>query len=386
MKGIGYFNLLLVSLASVVSGSVGPALIINNKLQKFHHDGGLHKRANELESIGKGSPIESLRGGEKNAEKVVAKPESNLKYNLRIGTYFFLWYSLNVGYNYHNKKTLNMISAPLSLSALQLVVGVVYVSLLWLFRLRPAPGLSVENIKTLNPIGFCHAASHLSAVVGLGAGSVSFTHIVKAAEPFFTALFSAIFLKQYFPLPVYLSLIPVVAGVALASLKELNFSMVALCGAMGSNIAASTRAILAKRSMGQPKGTNMGAANLYAVLTIIASIMLIPIAGVLEGPKLSDKWHHALDKGYSGDAITKHALLSGLYFYLYNEVAFLALDAVHPVVHAVGNTLKRVFIIASGVILFGNKITPLGFVGSSLAIIGVLIFSLVKEHYSKKKV
>ncbi|KAG5186132.1 plastidic triose-phosphate/phosphate translocator [Tribonema minus] len=334
---------------------------------------------------------EEVRGGTASVAKTAKSPvmkrtESNLKYNLRIGMYFFLWYSLNVGYNYHNKKTLNMLAAPLTLSALQLVVGVVYVSLLWLLRLRAAPGLSMDNIKTLSPIGLCHAISHLSAVIGLGAGSVSFTHIVKAAEPFFTALFSAIFLKQYFPVPVYLSLVPVVAGVALASLKELNFSWTALCGAMGSNVAASSRAILAKRSMGRPKGTNMGAANLYGVLTILATAMLVPVAGVLEGPKFSAKWDAALLKGYSQDAITKHALLSGLYFYLYNEVAFLALDAVHPVVHAVGNTLKRVFIIASGVILFGNKITPLGMVGSSLAIVGVLIFSLVKEYYSRKKI
>eukprot|EP00612_Vaucheria_litorea_P004557 CAMPEP_0171461842 /NCGR_PEP_ID=MMETSP0945-20130129/6124_1 /TAXON_ID=109269 /ORGANISM="Vaucheria litorea, Strain CCMP2940" /LENGTH=395 /DNA_ID=CAMNT_0011988261 /DNA_START=40 /DNA_END=1227 /DNA_ORIENTATION=+ len=353
-------------------------------------------------SIQKASAIESLRGGgnarkverggnNKKIEKVVTPvkvvpAESKLLYNLRIGSYFFLWYSLNVGYNYHNKKTLNMISAPLTLSALQLVVGVVYVGLLWLFRLRSAPGLSIENIKVLNPIGFCHAASHLSAVVGLGAGSVSFAHIVKAMEPFFTALFSAIFLKQFFPLPVYASLIPVVAGVALASLKELNFSIVALGGAMGSNVAAASRAILAKKSMSAPKGTNMGPANLYGVLTIIATIVLVPIAAILEGPKIMALWDAAVSKGFAGELITRHALLSGLYFYLYNEVAFLALDAVHPVVHAVGNTLKRVFVIASGVILFGNQITPLGLVGSALAIVGVLVFSLVKEYYSNKKV
>ena len=38
----------------------------------------------------------------------------------------------------------------------------------------------------------------------------------------FTSLFSAIFLQQYFPLPVYLSLLPVIGGVAFASLKEVS--------------------------------------------------------------------------------------------------------------------------------------------------------------------
>jgi solute carrier family 35, member E1 len=46
--------------------------------------------------------------------------------------------------------------------------------------------------------------------------------LLQAAEPVFTSLLSAIFLKQYFPLPVYLSLLPVIGGVAFASLKEVS--------------------------------------------------------------------------------------------------------------------------------------------------------------------
>lgn len=89
-----------------------------------------------------------------------------------------------------------------------------------------APKLSWENIKTLIPIALMHAMAHMTAVISLNAGAVSFTHIVKAAEPAFTSLFAALFLKQYFAAPVYLSLIPVMAGVGIASLKERSFRSV----------------------------------------------------------------------------------------------------------------------------------------------------------------
>jgi solute carrier family 35, member E1 len=69
------------------------------------------------------------------------------------------------------------------------------------------------------PLAALHTTSHISAVIGLGAGAIGFVHIVKAAEPIFTALFSALLLKQYLPLPVILSLLPVVGGVAVASIK-----------------------------------------------------------------------------------------------------------------------------------------------------------------------
>lgn len=41
-----------------------------------------------------------------------------------------------------------------------------------------------------------------------------------------------------------------------------------------------------------------------------------------------------------------------MFFYLYNEVAFLALDSVQPITHAVGNTVKRVVVILASVVRF----------------------------------
>lgn len=39
---------------------------------------------------------------------------------------------------------------------------------------------------------------------------------------------------------------------------------------------------------------------------------------------------------------------------------YLALGSVHPVTLAVGNTLKRVFIIVASLLVFRNPITPAG--------------------------
>ncbi|CAN0216481.1 unnamed protein product, partial [Phaeothamnion confervicola] len=205
------------------------------------------------------------------------------------------------------------------------------------------------SLKPLSQLAFLHMCAHVTAVLSLGAGAVSFTHIVKAAEPVFTAGFSALLLGQVFALPVYLSLIPVIFGVGLASLKELSFSWLAFGTAMGSNTASALRGIIGKKQMGKPKGKNMDAANLYAVLTIIAFCMLTPAALLVEGAKAPGLWQAALAKGATAQSLTVTAMLSGIFYYLYNEVAFLALDSVHPVTHAVGNTIKRVVVIVSAV-------------------------------------
>lgn len=49
------------------------------------------------------------------------------------------------------------------------------------------------------PMGILHAVSHLTVVLGLGAGAVSFLHTVKAAEACFTAVLSFLLLGQVTP-------------------------------------------------------------------------------------------------------------------------------------------------------------------------------------------
>ena len=53
---------------------------------------------------------------------------------------------------------------------------------------------------------------------------------------------------------------------------------------------------------------------------------------------------------------------------------YLTLNRVTPVTLAVGNTMKRVFIIAASVIVLGNQVGTKSNVGSAVAISGVLLY------------
>lgn len=310
-----------------------------------------------------------------------ADNKAALLQKLKVGGLFGLWYALNIGYNIYNKKVLNAVpQLTYTVGFLQLALGLFYIAPVWGFKLRKAPVLNNEEIKNLLPVAVLHTLTHLGAIVSLGAGAVSFTHIVKAAEPAISAGLSAVVLKQFLPIPVYLSLIPVMGGVALASLTELSFSWISFIGAMISNFASAGRGIVGKISMGKPQGQNMNAANLYAVMTIISSVLCLPISLLLEGKQVIPTVQ-AIIKAGNGKTVLIETLLSAVFYYLYNEVAFLALDNVAPVTHALGNTIKRVVIIITSVLVFGNVMTTTGALGSSIAIFGVLLYSLAKNHF-----
>ena len=292
-----------------------------------------------------------------------------------------LWYIFNIGYNIYNKKVLNMVpKLTYTVAFLQLFLGIFYCMPIWALKLRKSPVLNKEEVKTLIPIAVLHTLTHLGAVVSLGAGAVSFTHIVKAAEPAVSAALSAAFLKSFLPIPVYLSLIPVMFGVALASMTELSFSWLAFGAAMVSNVASASRGIVGKKSMGKPIGQNMDAVNLYAVMTILSTAIMVPVFLAMEGTQIAPVLQSIAAAGKMKTLVIE-TLLSGIFYYLYNEVAFLALDNVAPVTHALGNTIKRVVIIIASVLVFGTKMTSQGVLGSSIAIGGVLLYSLAKNYF-----
>ena len=57
-----------------------------------------------------------------------------------------------------------------------------------------------------------------------------------------------------------------------------------------------------------------------------------------------------------------------------------ALSNVHPVTHAIGNTMRRVVIMLVCMVAFRTPMTPLGLLGSAMAIGGSYGYALTKHH------
>ncbi|KAL8425000.1 hypothetical protein Efla_004477 [Eimeria flavescens] len=298
---------------------------------------------------------------------------------------FAVWYALNVLYNIDNKRALSMLPLPWVVSTYQLLFGWVFFISAWLLGLRPVPRChsSLLFFRAIVPQGVCHFLVHFGAVVSMSLGAVSFTHIVKAGEPVLTALLSALFLHQYLSWRTYAALLPVVAGVMLASLTELSFSWASFFCAMISNLGSSSRAILAKRVMADRSavGVHLTSANMYALLTIVATLISLPLAILFEGHLFFSVWNEAVGprSGHTAGSILLKMSESAFWYYTYNEVAYLCLERVNQVTHAVANTLKRVVIIVASILVFQTPVTPLGAAGSAVAICGTLLYSLSKN-------
>lgn len=324
------------------------------------------------------------------ASAVAAAAVPEWRRRLRLAVLFFLWYLLNVGYNIGNKRVLNALPIPWTAATVELFFGFPYVAILWSTGLRASPRLSWGNVRTLSSQAALLAATHVSGVVSFGAGAISFTHILKATEPVWSALILAFGFGEILPWPVYASLVPIIAGVGLASLKELSFTWLAFGSGTLSAVTSAAKAILSKKVLdGKPLGTNLTPPNMFAVLTILGFAMILPLAYIMEGPaQVQAAWSAARLAGYSATQLWQLLAVSGFLYYTYNEVAFLALSEVAPVTHAVTNTVKRVVIILASVAVFHNPMTVQGFLGSAMAILGATLYSLAKTKFktTQKKI
>ena len=101
---------------------------------------------------------------------------------LEIGGYFAAWYALNVVYNIVNKKVLNVLPAPLIVGSIQFGVGALYCATVWFLKFRPCPKLTKDGRAAVASVGTYHMLGQLASMIALGAGPVSFTHIVKAVS------------------------------------------------------------------------------------------------------------------------------------------------------------------------------------------------------------
>ncbi|KAI3710454.1 hypothetical protein L2E82_40237 [Cichorium intybus] len=302
----------------------------------------------------------------------VAQSEAGQK--MKIGLYFATWWSLNVVFNIYNKKVLNAFPFPWLTSTLSLAAGSLIMLVSWATKMVEAPKTDIEFWKTLFPVALAHTIGHVAATISMSKVAVSFTHIIKSAEPAFSVLVSRFFLGESFPIGVYLSLLPIIGGCALSALTELNFNMIGFMGAMVSNLAFVFRNIFSKKGM---KGKSVSGMNYYACLSMLSLLILTPFTIAMEGPQMWEAgWQTALTQ--IGPNFVWWVVAQSVFYHLYNQVSYMSLDQISPLTFSIGNTMKRISVIVSSIIIFRTPVQPVNALGAAIAILGTFIYSQAK--------
>lgn len=300
--------------------------------------------------------------------------QSETARKVKLGIYFATWWALNVVFNIYNKKVLNAFPYPWLTSTLALAAGSLMMLISWATRVVEPPKTDLEFWKTLLPVAVAHTIGHVAATVSMSKVAVSFTHIIKSGEPAFTVFVSRFLLGETFPMPVYLSLVPIIGGCALAAATELNFNMIGFMGAMISNLAFVFRNIFSKKGM---TGKSVSGMNYYACLSMLSLLLLTPFAIAVEGPQAwAAGWQNAVSE--IGPNFVWWVAAQSIFYHLYNQVSYMSLDQISPLTFSIGNTMKRISVIVSSIIIFHTPVLPINAIGAAIAILGTFLYSQAK--------
>jgi solute carrier family 35 protein E1 len=265
----------------------------------------------------------------------------------------------------------------MTVSTMQLGVCSLYALLLWLAKLNPiklfglqapdsmpVPKLKMSDVMATIPVGcayrcartalgplalwcyaaefvshraalertVCSACAHSAGVVCLGADPL-FGQIVKAGEPVLSALVNTVFYGKPPSTPKFVCLFFIVAGVAFASLKKdavtneykLKFDERALLFGMIGNAFAAFKGSENKKlmSMDGVKDRFGGVANQFATTEVLAFLISVPVMMATEGAK----WGEFMSLMKTSRELQVGLFVSGLSFYLYNELATMTIKA-----------------------------------------------------------
>jgi len=300
--------------------------------------------------------------------------------------YLVAWYLGNYWYNIYNKQA-GMASGGADFAFtnafVQLGVGSLYGLALWVLPdARAPPKVTMGQVIKIAPLGFYAMAAHAGAVYAMTAGAVSFGQIVKAGEPIFAAAvgFAVYGKKESFAKLV--CLIPVIGGIAIASAKELDFTVASLLAASGANVASAFRGQENKSIMKDLGAACGSVGNVYAITTLWATFLIIPLIFISgEYAKMDEYikiWNADGKPGTVGN-LKYNLVASGLSFYLYNEISTLALKSLSGVSHSVANTAKRAVVIIGSAIAFGEDMGFMKSLGCSIAIGGTFLYAVADD-------
>ncbi|KAL0318462.1 UNVERIFIED_CONTAM: Phosphoenolpyruvate/phosphate translocator 1, chloroplastic [Sesamum angustifolium] len=294
-----------------------------------------------------------VRATAESAEAPESPKSKSLRDTLVLGTLFGFWYLFNIYFNIYNKQVLKAFHYPVTVSLGQFAVGTVFVILMWTFNLYKRPKISGAQLAAIFPLAVVHTLGNLFTNMSLGKVAVSFTHTIKAMEPFFSVVLSAMFLER--------------AG---------------FWSAMASNLTNQSRNVLSKKFMVK-KEESLDNITLFSIITIMSFILMIPTTFFMEGITFTPSFLEAA--GVNVKEVYTRSLLAALCFHAYQQVSYMILQRVSPVTHSVGNCVKRVVVIVTSVIFFRTPVSPINSLGTAIALAGVFLYSRVKRIKPKPK-
>ncbi|KAJ7337385.1 triose-phosphate transporter family-domain-containing protein [Mycena albidolilacea] len=282
-----------------------------------------------------------------------------------------MYFCFNLSLTLYNKGVLVSFPFPYTLSALHALFGTLGGALLAQRGCFAPSRLTLGGTVVLMAFSVLYAINIVVSNMSLQLVTVPFHQVVRAATPIFTIFFSGLLFGAPSSHSKKMSLIPVVAGVGLATFGDYYFSYAGFLLTLLGTVLAALKTIFTNVLQTTPAPRPARPARPYfsnpldllfllSPLALVQCVLLAHFTGELGRVRAVE-----LSAGTVGALLLNGCIAFGL-----NVVSFSANRRVGALGMTVAANVKQVLTIVCAVVIFNLTITTLNAVGILLTLVG----------------
>ncbi|PCD41579.1 hypothetical protein AU210_004127 [Fusarium oxysporum f. sp. radicis-cucumerinum] len=226
-------------------------------------------------------------------------------------------------------------------------------------------------IRTILPIGVLYSASLVFSNIVYLYLSVAFIQMLKSTGPVCTLVASWVWGVAQPDSKTFGNIMLIVAGVAISSFGEIEFSWWGFIFQMCGTIAEAVRVVMIQVML-SAEGLRMDPLVGLYYYAPVCTLMNMVVVLFSEGPRF--KWEDAAQAGYG--VLLANACLA---FFL-NVISVFLIGKTSGLVMTLSGILKSILLVAASVVLWGTHISLTQTLGYAVALMGLVLYSIGYEQ------
>ncbi|KAL2457848.1 putative sugar phosphate/phosphate translocator [Abeliophyllum distichum] len=293
------------------------------------------------------------------------------------------WYSSNIGVLLLNKYLLSNygFKYPIFLTMCHMTACSLfsYIAIAWMKMVPMQTIRSSVQLMKISALSLVFCASVVSGNISLRYLPVSFNQAIGATTPFFTAVFAYLMTLKREAWLTYVTLIPVVTGVVIASGGEPSFHLFGFIVCVAATAARALKSVL-QGILLSSEGEKLNSMNLLLYMAPIAVLLLLPATLFMEENVVGITLALARDD----INIVWLLLFNSALAYFVNLTNFLVTKHTSALTLQVLGNAKGAVAVVISILIFRNPVSVTGMLGYTLTVIGVILYSEAKKRSKRE--